>query len=411
MTGKTRVKIGFIQPGFIGYGGLESYAAHFIEALLEDWRVDVISCIPVEPQDVQRAFGIKLESVQFIHDVRCFPNDRKYSGPSFLTRHHRARIQSDFAALTSKYDLVIGPAFGLPWKVASRLSCLLCHFPVVYDLKVDRSVNTGFLQRLSSSVARSQHEIQSRLNSWTEIVVNSHYSEHYVQQFWSRSSDVIYPPIALASGPSARMQKQKKIVSAGFFSAPAAGEKYSYKRQELLIEAFRQLCESGVVDWELHLAGHLLVEQTPFMDELKRRVGELPVFFHPNCARGELLQLYDSAAVYWHATGFGIDEKACPEKAEHFGIVIAEAMSWGCIPMVVPKGGTPEVVGPLAEWSWNSVEQLVEKTIRLAQDAALRTKLCEQAIQQVQQFGIPRFRRNVQELCERLLSGASSAGR
>jgi len=48
-------------------------------------------------------------------------------------------------------------------------------------------------------------------------------------------------------------------------------------------------------------------------------------------------------------------------KCEHFGITTAEAMSAGCVPMVINAGGQPEILGDSGGgYLWGTPEQLIE---------------------------------------------------
>ena len=46
----------------------------------------------------------------------------------------------------------------------------------------------------------------------------------------------------------------------------------------------------------------------------------------------------------WQASGCSENHKPEPEKFEHFGISIVEAMAAECVPVVIAKGGQPEIV-------------------------------------------------------------------
>ncbi|EQD28393.1 Glycosyl transferase, group 1 domain protein, partial [mine drainage metagenome] len=63
-----------------------------------------------------------------------------------------------------------------------------------------------------------------------------------------------------------------------------------------------------------------------------------------NASPEQLARLYADASLYWHLSGYGIDETKEAYRCEHFGITIVEAMSAGCIPLVVNRGGPPEIV-------------------------------------------------------------------
>src|SRR5260370_42079700 len=70
----------------------------------------------------------------------------------------------------------------------------------------------------------------------------------------------------------------------------------------------------------------------------------MPCSFYPNASPDRLAHLYASSAVLVHATGFGVDKYAFPERLEHFGITPVEAASQGCIPVVYGEGGAAEVL-------------------------------------------------------------------
>ena len=81
------------------------------------------------------------------------------------------------------------------------------------------------------------------------------------------------------------------------------------------------------------------------------------------------------------------------------GLSAAEAMSAGCVPVVVGRGGLTEVVGPeLLEWTWQSWDECVEKTRVLIENPELRRSLAEKARHHAEGFAFPSFQERVREL-------------
>ena len=79
---------------------------------------------------------------------------------------------------------------------------------------------------------------------------------------------------------------------------------------------------------------------------------------------------------HFRAAGYGVDEAAYPQNLEHFGIVTVEAMSYGCVPVVINKGGQAEIVQHgVNGFLWNSLEELAEYTLLLAQNEPLRAQI------------------------------------
>ena len=118
------------------------------------------------------------------------------------------------------------------------------------------------------------------------------------------------------------------------------------KRQDVVIDAFRQLVEGGLRGFELAVAGsiHPAPEGRQRYHELRRLADGLPCTFHPNVARADLAALYERSAVLVHAAGYGVDPDEFPESLEHFGITPVEASSFGCIPVVYGQGGPRDVI-------------------------------------------------------------------
>jgi glycosyltransferase involved in cell wall biosynthesis len=390
--------VAVFQNRLDGQGGLEKYGAYLIETLSRDLQVDVVVQHDVDLARVERAFGVRLDRARFVNDPRCVPDFSPGSG--WKARVQRWSGARDFYQLTSQYDLIVAQTVGLPFRSGAGRSMLLCHFPVVREDRVDRSASSS-LRSLLSSHGRSQRAIRSRLSSWERIICNSEFTRHWIDQYWARDADVVNPPIALPDDVSLGPRKNW-IVGVGFFSRPAAGEPWSYKRQELLIDTFKQLCDAGLKGWELHLAGHVLPptpEAHAYVGELRARADNYPVTLHPDCSHAELLDLYRQSSIFWHATGYGVDEEREPEKMEHFGMVTAESMGWGCVPVVVNKGGQPEIVEHgRSGYLWSTLDEFKALTMQLTGEPNALAAVREAAVKRAHHFGIDRFRRQVDGL-------------
>ena len=90
--------------------------------------------------------------------------------------------------------------------------------------------------------------------------------------------------------------------------------------------------------------------------------------------------LLGKAAVFWHAMGFGEDQDANPLAMEHFGIATVEAMARGCVPVVIKRGGQPEIVRHGVDgFLWETLEELEHYTRLLTGDSELRRTMAESA--------------------------------
>jgi glycosyltransferase involved in cell wall biosynthesis len=123
--------------------------------------------------------------------------------------------------------------------------------------------------------------------------------------------------------------------------------------------------------WEYHLVGSSGSDPAShaFLSWLENASRDFPVRIHANASYDELKQYYQRATFFWHAAGYGIDEDAYPDRTEHFGMSTVEAMSAGCVPLVVNAGGQKEIVSHgKSGYLWNTVDELIRGTLDLMQN-------------------------------------------
>ena len=198
-----------------------------------------------------------------------------------------------------------------------------------------------------------QNQLKKRLIS--SVIVNSHFTKQVIDTEFGINSTVLYPPVA----PLKPGQKENLILSVGRFE-PSLNTKH----QDVLIEAWRTLSPQ-LPGWKLVLAGASSSED--WVAKPRQLAADLPIQFEVNAPHAMLCDLYARSRLYWHAAGYGVDESKNPELTEHFGISTVEAISAGCIPLVVPAGGQKEIVQD-PSLHWTTIEELITKTIWLSQN-------------------------------------------
>lgn len=185
-----------------------------------------------------------------------------------------------------------------------------------------------------------------------KVVVNSQFTKNVIDKEFGINSVVLYPPV---SPITQKLPKEQVILSVGRFE-PSLNTKH----QDILIEAFK-LLSPQIPGWKLVLAG--ASSSDDFMTKLINKSVGLPIEFAVNVSHNDLITLYQKSTIYWHAAGYGVDEVKNPELTEHFGISTVEALSAGCIPLVVPYGGQREIVSD-DSFHWQTIDELVVKTKR-----------------------------------------------
>ncbi|MDQ8204250.1 glycosyltransferase [Pelagicoccus sp. SDUM812003] len=203
------------------------------------------------------------------------------------------------------------------------------------------------------------------VRSYDTIIANSEYTRHWIKKRWRRSASILTPEIN--SPNSSRQEKEKRIISVGRFFPERVGS--HNKKQDVLIRAFRTLCELKEVrdHWVLTLVGTMMKapEDVLYLKELRHLAEGLPVEFHVDVDRSVLNTLYQKSYLFWQATGYGESMKS-PELFEHFGITTCESMSYGCIPVVYDAGGQREIVETGTNgFRFRSIDELCEQSQRV----------------------------------------------
>jgi glycosyltransferase involved in cell wall biosynthesis len=215
---------------------------------------------------------------------------------------------------------------------------------------------------------------------------------------------VVPPPVDIARGEPG--PKGPRVIAVGRFFPSADGNN---KKHDVLIEAFRRLHADPRSDgWELHVVGGCAADpgSQGYLRDLRRLAEGLPVRFHPNASAEELDRLYRESALFWHAAGHG---ETRPERFEHFGITTVEAMAYGCVPVVPALGGQLEIVNDGRNGRlWRSVDELVEITAGLIDDARSAETLRAAAVRSAERFSRERFLERVRgELLTPMQNGPS----
>ncbi|HSP38782.1 MAG TPA: glycosyltransferase [Frankiaceae bacterium] len=226
------------------------------------------------------------------------------------------------------------------------------------------------------------------LDAYDGVLANSEYTREWIRRLWSRETDVLYPPIDVSRlTPTA--ERGRTVLTVGRFFAPGLGHA---KRQLEMVGWFGDLARSGrLPGWTLHVVGGCEDSQLPYLEQVRRAAEGLPVELHPNASRGEVAELLSTASVFWSATGYGESAKH-PWAAEHFGMTTVEAMAGGCVPVVIDRAGQKEIVRPDVDgYRWDSPAELLEATVRVGTDEALRARLSTSAQQRAQAFSDEAF--------------------
>lgn len=235
------------------------------------------------------------------------------------------------------------------------------------------------------------------IDSYDSIWANSQFTRKWIKKYWKRDSEVLYPPVSIEN--YGLRPKRNIILNVGRFFAGQHNKKHGD-----MISAFRELVDNGLEGWEFHLVGGKTPgnENDKYLDQLFAISERYPIYIHPDASYENLKNLYEESLIYWHAGGYGENEKKYPEKFEHFGITTVEAMAAGCIPVVINKGGQREIVEDgISGYLWNTIPELKTHTLNLINDPAKRDIISINAIKRSKSYGFDQFHKTLDKLLAR----------
>ncbi len=223
-----------------------------------------------------------------------------------------------------------------------------------------------------------------------KIICNSYFTKTIIDKEFGVENMVIYPPIEVDK--FSKGKKENIILAVARFSRLLQA-----KNQDILINAFKKMSQNGLRGWKLVLAGGSDVGSGNFIEKLQAMAEGYPIEILENISFPHLVDLYSRAKLFWSASGYGINEEENPEKVEHFGMAVVEAMAAGAVPLLVKKGGFREIIEDKKNgFFWESTEELEGKTLELVQTDL--EKLQKEAIKRSQLFSKEKFYENFQKI-------------
>ncbi len=354
------MKIGIYSPYLDTAGGGEKYMLLIAESLIEGNQVDILldkhlNEIGIEniKSKNQKFHGLDLSKFNFIPAPLGV-------GSSLLQRNK----------FFKNYDWIFINSDG-SWFYSTAKNSII-HFQIPFQ-----NIGQSYLSKL-------------KLKSWKLAIYNSEFTKKIIDHSINIKGQVVYPPVdTLNIKP---LKKKKQILNVGRFVNLT-----KVKKQHIMVEAFKKLVDKNQLnDWSFHLVGGVLPGDEDFIQQLKKDSQGYKIFFYPNANLDTVRKLYGESKIYWHAMGYQEDD---PSKFEHFGISTVEAMSAGCVPVVINKGGQTEIVEPQKSgFLWDSLDELIEKTLQLITNPKLFDTTSKQSIIRAQEFSQERFIKQIKNI-------------
>lgn len=357
------MRVGIYDPYLDDVGGGEKYMMTLAQCLAEDHEVTVFWDNKADIDAVKERFSLKLDKVAVKKNI-------------FSTH------VSSFERLgeSSSYDVIIFLSDGsIPFVLSKKL---------FLHIQQPLSAPHGF-----------SFKDKVKLTRVTSVFFNSRFTADHTKRYLGKvKTEIIYPPVAIYAKET---KKENIILHVGRFRIQEVmtGAK-DFKKQTMMIEAFKQMIDKKMIShWEFVLAASVKKEDEASFEQLRKSAKGYPIQFLVNKTNDELWKIYSQAKIYWHASGFGEDLQKHPEFAEHFGISTVEAMGAGVVPIVINAGGQKEIVTDGKDgFLWDSLEELQQKTQKVATDKNLLERLAQHAKERAKYFSKESFCQNVKNL-------------
>lgn len=229
-----------------------------------------------------------------------------------------------------------------------------------------------------------------------KFITHSQFIKNYLTQL-NISSKLIYPLISddYINLNIHTVKKDKIILSVGRFF-----EHLHSKRQDLMIKLFKKIQQIYPLfkDFKLILVGGLKDEDNQYLNKLKTLANNDPnIVLTTNISYMQLINLYKKSLLYWHFTGYGVDEDKHPEQVEHLGISPLEAMASGCITFCYKAGGPKELIDDgNTGFLFLNEDDLFKKIINVLNNNSLQLEIRNNAKNYIKKnFSYEIFKQNV----------------
>lgn len=354
------MRIGIFSPYLDALGGGERYVLTLVEFLSQNYQVEVFWNDKALKEKIKERLDLDMSKVRFVDNI--FAREKKLS---------------EKLKKSSQYDLIFFLSDGsIPSSLAKRN---ILHFQCPFPYSLNRIMGKIIFNKI-------------KLSRFQGIVCNSRYTKKYIDKEYGVNSQIIYPPVEIDKFKAET--KDNLIVSVGRFS------KYYINKKQKELTFFFKKNKTQLNGWRLSLIGGLLEQDRSYFDQLSKLTEDVSnINLFPNESFMNLKKHYGRAKIYWHAAGFGVNEKINPAGMEHFGISTVEAMASGCVPVVFNGGGQKEIINHgLNGFLWQTEKELIDYTVLLIKDSNLREKMAAAAVKKSQNFSKEIFLRRFDEI-------------
>ena len=381
------MKVGVYDLYWSTLGGGEQVDGCIAQVLATDHDVTLLGPEPVDVDATVARLGVDLSACGY----------------------SRVTDDSEASEASADFDLFVNGTYLSKAANRAPLGYYYVHFPGEVRTRGDQlrslaGVAGVKLLSLPSRLPQRLREVQAAfdrrvervefLPTYTRYLANSEFTAGWIQQLWGVPGEVLYPPVRPGVAPG---YKEHLILVLGRFFDPSFGHS---KKQQDLLDTFARLHRAGELNgWRMAIVGGCDAANREYALQVRRDAVGLPVSVHVNASGNLVRKLLGEAALYWHGAGLGEDAERHPERFEHFGISVVEAMAAGAVPLVFGAAGPAEIVREGIDGvQWTSLTDLADATLSLVDDPSRMATLSAAAVRRAQEFSAEAFSRRLRRL-------------
>jgi glycosyltransferase involved in cell wall biosynthesis len=373
------MKILFYEWSWHSIGGGQKFTSKIAEHLSKKNEVTVVTLFPINKSEMSKYYSVDLSKIKVI----CLFK-KKLKIPTPLIR---ILVSKKVSTLSKDYDIFFNADAQETIKPRARYNILYSNF---FDPKWYRPAKNilDFFGLLGISL------LKTFLKNYAKryvIYCNSKYNQKWLKKLWNVDSKVINPPIEIPL--RLFFKKENFMISTGRISKD--------KSYDFVIESFKEaLKNKALKSYKLLICGK--ADDENYLNFLKKISYGFPIEFRTNLSNNELKEIYAKSKIFMQAKGLKIDEEKYPALLEHFGMTPVEAMSYGCVPIVLNKGGYIETVDKKTGFRFDNKKEAVNAIISIASNKKLFNSFSEEGIKRARLFSLQRMQKQFDEIFEKI---------
>jgi glycosyltransferase involved in cell wall biosynthesis len=351
-----------------------------LQALREEYRLEILSWAPVDLDAINRHFGTDLRPGEMVFHrinpllrllVDLWPVPASLLKTSLLLRRCRRMAGRFPILLTVNNEADFGRRgiqyIHFPWNYLPRPMVDLRWYHLTVLVRLYRWLCATLAEFTNDGVRRNLSLVNSR---WTAQRVRERYGEVEMQ--------VLYPPVQRPEGALPWEGREDGFLCLGRVSPE--------KELEKVVAILREVRRAGR-DIHLHLAGSY------FDSDYGRRIRRLAeaeggwILLEPDLTRRQVEELMARHRYGIHGM-----------REEHFGMAAAEMAAGGMVVFLPDGGGQVEIVGDQPLLRYASPEDAVAKILAVLDDPLRQGLLREHLLARSALFSRERFVERVREI-------------